>query len=329
MNGQTHIQDDAAMVAELKALACEALEAKDRLRMTNAKFIREYPGLGSDKTLGAFADGKPEGRDLERWLTTYRAALATLRAAAELPSCAKHEDFTVVTELRVAVARAMRQTGVARFVLLQAMSGGGKSTAAELVRNRYGAKRVLLLEARTTWAKSAAPMLEAILVAHGKDSKALPISANHKLTEALDLLSRSRTCVMIDEAHHMGLDALNTCKSIINATPGEVVLLAMDTLWRKLEWASFEDARQLTQNRLCARIQVRGVYPADAEKMVERELGLKLSADALSGLVAKANKHGLMGFLRLTIEEARELAGKDKVDADVFAKAIAQAEKSR
>ena len=40
---------------------------------------------------------------------------------------------------------------------------------------------------------------------------------------------------MIDEAHHLGPHCLNTVKTLVNTTPGEFILVAIPTLWNKLQ----------------------------------------------------------------------------------------------
>jgi hypothetical protein len=138
---------------------------------------------------------------------------------------------------------------------------------------------------------------------------------------------------VIDEAHHMGPKTLNMVKSIINQTPGEVVALAMETLWKKLEKGAYEEARQLTQNRLSERV-VFGHKPDAADvRMLLRD---RLDADeALLKKVAgplreQAAVHGHLNFVNLVCRRARRLAGDGAaVDVECIAEAMQQVIETR
>ena len=124
----------------------------------------------------------------------------------------------------------------------------------------------------------------------------------------LDLLAGGsrRRCVMIEEAHHMGVRCLNQLKTLVNCTPGEFVLFAYPTLWGRLEKHAYHEARQLIGNRLAERIKL-SVQPADVKKFVTRRVprvvdtleDAKLN-EVIDLLVTKAAvpKHGNMGFVR-------------------------------
>lgn len=319
------------MIKELATLAREVRDYQAAHDLTTSRLVREFPGLGSDKTLGLLAAGDPaklEDLDLERWLAEYRATTGLMRTLAEKKARKDevYEDLTTVKHLRLALMEAMTDKSNSRLVLAVGPSGSGKTTAAEMLQKKYGAKRVLLLEADETW-KSPGPMLDAVAQAHGRND--LPPSLAGKLAVVLGDMRDTRVCLVIDEAHHMGVPALNLIKTLINRTPCEVVLLAMDSLMKRLEWGSYEEVRQLTQNRLAERVKYGTPAPADVAAMVLRRTGATLDKAQLETLCAKAAKNGHLKFVTLVCRKAVKLAGKDAVTAEILSTAMSQVEATR
>ena len=62
--------------------------------------------------------------------------------------------------------------------------------------------------------------------------------------------------MVIDEAHHLGPHCLNTVKTLVNTTPGEFVMLAIPSLWAKLNKSAYIEAKQLSTNRLYELVQI-------------------------------------------------------------------------
>lgn len=319
--------DQGALLAELKQLCQEARDYQERHKLSTAQLIRRYQGLGSDKTLGLLASGDPEklaDLDLERWLVDYRAVVNLMRALDEKAEQEDpvYEDFNPVTQLRLAVMEAMRETGNNRFVLVLGPSGSGKSTAAMMLQTKWGTRRVLLVQADESWKKNLPPMLDALLRALGNNHP--PRGSAHKVEEVVKKLTVGRICLVIDEAHHMGPPNLNMIKTLINRTPGEFVLLAMDSLWRRLEWTDYEECRQLTQNRLCERVQLGTPQEADVARMVERRTGHKPDHELVKLIRTKATLNGHMAFVKLVCRKAIRLAGKEPVSAEHLGTAVVQ-----
>ncbi len=325
MNDDT--PDLGAMLAELKQLCQEARDYQERHKLSTAQLIRKFQGLGSDKTLGLLASGDPEklaDLDVERWLVDYRAVANLMRAMEDRAEQEDpvYDDFHPVTQLRLAVMEAMRETGNNRFVLVLGPSGSGKSTAAMMLQAKWGTRRIVVVQADESWKKNLPPMLDALLRALGNSHP--PRGAAHKVEEVVKKLTVGRVCLVIDEAHHMGPPNLNMIKTLINRTPGEFVLLAMDSLWRRLEWTDYEECRQLTQNRLCERVQLSTPQESDVALMVERRTKCKPTAELVKVLRAKASMNGHMAFVKLVCRKALRLAGKEPVGHDHLATAITQ-----
>lgn len=321
-----------AQLAELKKLVATVRDYQERNGLKTAQLLRKFPGLGSDKTFASISKGDPEKLDeldLERWALEYRGvvnAIATLEEQAARDEVL-YDDLGLARQLRVAVSAVMRENGNNRLVLLTGPSGSGKSKAGEIVQQRYGKKRVARCEANEAWRTSPAAMLDDMLAALGKRAQSQGTST--KLNLLIETLNPSRICMIIDEGHHMNPPCLNLLKTLINRTPGEFVILAMDTLFRRLEHSNYEEARQLTQNRLYQRIQVRNCELEDIALYVERRTGVKLEDSMKTMIRDKSARHGHMSFTKLVCQQAAMMAANETIDAEHIARAVAKVEQTR
>ena len=243
---------------EVQALARKMAAYGEARGWGLAKLCREFPALGSERTLRDMRDGRFEGYDLAARLADLRAAAALAEElegdAGNAPGEAVYDSLLTVEAVRRACLTAMKSWGSNRVVVVQGPSGVGKTTALKIVAGKYG-RRIAVLEASDAWGDKPAALLGAILRAVGHEGN-LPASTVARLETAQEILGRSRTCVCVDEAHHLGPHCLNTLKTLVNTTPGEFVLLAIPTLWNKLESQSYMEARQLTTNRLSERLRL-------------------------------------------------------------------------
>lgn len=267
----TQVDQDAV---ELQRLAAQVRELQQARNLTTAEMIRRYPGLGSDKTFGSILAGRLEELDVARWLISYRSVWAVLESLSSREEAEEevYDDLAAVTLLRKAMTDLLAERSIARLILVEGDSGSGKSSAAHALQRRYG-QRVVIVEASDCWGTSAMAMLGVILQALGVRETAL--TAAGRLLQVQQRLQDRRTCLIIDEAHHLRPVALNTLKTLVNTTPGEFVLLTLPTLWRRLELGAYEEVRQLTGNRLSERIVLGGVREADVRRLLERRAGVK------------------------------------------------------
>ena len=296
-------------------------------QLSDAQLLKRYRGLGTDRTFGRIMGGDFEELDVQRWAAEYEAVwqCIELEAEATTPAEPLYDDLSSVVEVRRAVAEAMREQGTNRLVLVQGVTGSGKTSTARLLQAKYGA-RVVYVEADETWKESLGSMLKGILAAVGVEAP--PPAASDMLVQVCKHLSeRGRICLIIDEGHHLGPRTLNLCKTILNRTPGEIVLFTMGTLWRRLESAAFEEARQLSQNRLCERIRCEAIPACDVALIVQRRLGIS-GADAKRAgevIADAANKvGGGLTVVKLICRRALKLAGGKDVALETVGKAIQQ-----
>lgn len=320
---------------ELQELAHKIRDWQTAKNLSDNALLRKLPQLGSTKTFSRILKSDLAELDLDRQLASYRAAWAFVESLADAIEHAEEErydDLWPAVTLRRAVLEAMRETGLARVVFLLGPSGSGKSTARQLLVERYGS-RLLQAEATVAWNDSPMAMLGAILEAMGKREK--PSLQVDRLAKVVEMLGESRRCLIIEEGHHLGPRCLNLVKTLVNQTPGEFVIVAIDTLWRKLETAAYEEARQLTGNRLAERITLgRDLRENDVRKILERRLkwiSPEVMRAAARIIMDKAVNYGRYAFVRDVVKRAAQKAdgGDNVVSAEIWAAAVAEEAASR
>lgn len=336
---ETEAQDEGAgqpphaggEAAELVRLAAVLREHQRAVGATDAAWCRRHPGLGSTKTYVRICRGETGELDHARWLADYRAVLALLDAVAGAGEQEEiYADLGPALALRAAVTGAMRECSNRRLVLMVAEPGMGKTSAARAVRERYGA-RVALSEADETWKDSPGAMLTGL----GSDLglRGMPVGLGARVDAVCRKLAETRTCLIIDEAHHLGPRTLNLVKTLLNRTPGEFVFLCLPTLWRRLETTAYDEARQLTTNRLHERISPGAISPDDAARLIGRrcgELGGGLKEAAALAL-RDAVRRGGYSWVAAACREALRLAAGEPggMDLETFARGVSRAEALR
>ena len=328
-NGASRLAEEDK--AELIAAAWRISEYQQLKKLSDNALVRKFAGLGSTKTYKRILNADIAELNLEKQLANYRGVLAlieNLGGDKEDPE-ELYEDLYSVRELHRVFMDTMSTTTIARLIILQGPTSSGKSKAVELLMRSQG-ERVVRTEASEAWADSPMSMLRAILQALGRTD--YPGRQIERLEMVIELLNKRRRCLILEEAEHMGPRTLNLLKTLINNTPGEFVLVCVDILWRKLEKDAYEEARQLTKNRLAERIQLGAeVRPADVEKILSRRVvwAEGVLPRAVRMVLAKANDSGLLAFVRDVCTRANDMADDEPVTADMFAQAVNEEVKSR
>ncbi len=312
------MDEDAAMRQELKEIALWLQSYAARRGIPRARFCRENPGLGSDRTFRDFCQGKMGEYNLVPQLAAYRAVKASCEElAAESADEMIFDDLSSVVSLRKAFATVAQSVGLNRVVVVQGESGVGKSTAARLLSQRYGAGRVITIEASDVWGDRPATLLGEILRAMGRTE--LPPSRADRLSDVRQALTVARRCLIIDEAHHLGPHCLNTIKTLVNSTPGEFILVAIPSLWGKLQGRAYQEARQLTTNRLSERIKLE-LNEADVARYFCKHcesVPLNKMRLIARSVVPLARQNGNMAFVRDVVREVgtREFTAESVIAA--------------
>jgi type II secretory pathway predicted ATPase ExeA len=218
-----------------------------------------------------------------------------------------YEDLSTVIQLRRALVEILECHSIRRVVLLEGEGGLGKSSALTLLQRKYG-QRILLVEATDVWNDNPNSFLGALLDAFGVRDQ--PASRDDRMRMVLRKFRDYRIALAIDEAHHMGPHCLNTCKTLINQTPGEIFLLALPTLWRRLERAAYEEVKQLLGNRLAERIKIGELREADVRKILARRAKVD-DARSAQAVLKEARTRGNLSFVAAVCERliSQELDG--------------------
>lgn len=296
----------------LQELARRMEDHREAQQLSREALIKQFPTLGSSKTFDRILKGELAELDLERQLVNYQSAVALLEDMARDVAQADEEvlpDLSPANRLRKAALETMRETGNARVIFLLGPSGSGKSSARRALFDRYGG-RFLLIEATAMWNDSPNAMAGEILRKLGV--KDLPYSAGDRLTKIVEMLNERRRGLVIEEAHHLGPKSLNVVKTLVNQTPGEFILIAVDTIWRRLETAAFEEARQLTGNRLAERIQLdKECKASDIAKLIKSRVpaAVQWSDKWTQRLAHHAPNYGRFAFVRDVLKRAAEFPG--------------------
>ena len=298
--------------------------------LSDTDLCRKFAGLGSTKTYTRLLKGDTDELDPERWHLEYRQVLTLMEIEDQANPVDEpvYDDLRHMTAARLAVTDALQETGNDRLVIIEGNPGTGKTTAGTAIARRFG-RKIVCCEVDEIWKDSPNAMLGGLLLAF--EVKNIPPSADLRRTKLIEILNATPVCLLIDEAHHFGPRTLNLVKTIINRTRTVIVWLAIPTLLRRLESAAYEEARQLTCNRLCERVRLGPPDPSDIAKFLERRLSLEPAAARAYAkpLAEKAPNYGNWKFILLVTRAARKLAGKDQVDPDTFAKAISAAQSTR
>jgi DNA transposition AAA+ family ATPase len=304
---------------ELRDIAGKVKAYQEANKLADNALVRLFPDLGSTKTYTAILAADLDELNLERQLTNYRLVLALMESGAEKRGGRDEElydDFVGVARCKKVLLETMPQRSIARLIIVEGDTGAGKSSVRTLITAKYQG-RILNIEATVGWGDSPGAMCNAILKACGV--KEVPPSIYERTEKVIELLAEGsrRRCLMVEEAHHMGVRCLNLLKTLINRTPGEFVLLTYPTLWARLEQRAYHEARQLTGNRLAERIRLQ-VDAADVKKFVSRRVPNAVKTlngkfdQVIQLLVARAPRHGNLGFVRevcdrvLTVSEGTD-----------------------
>ena len=297
---------------ELKEIAAKIAAWGESHGMSRAQLVRNFTDLGSEKSFRDISNGDLEGYNVENQLTKYRAVYATMEELADQGGEEKiFDDLGTVVKLRKAFLGVVKAAGTNRVLIVQGESGVGKTTAVGLLRGKYGSGRISYVEASDVWADSPNAFLGAILRAldgGGFVETALPSGRVQRLENVQRRLAISRRCLVIDEAHHLGPHCLNTVKTLVNTTPGEFILVAIPTLWNKLQAHAYQEAKQIATNRLSERVKLT-LEEADIKTYLAKRFP-KASAAELKVAAKIIRPNALLsGNYAFVRDVARELAG--------------------
>jgi hypothetical protein len=319
---------------ELRSLGQKIREWQLAKGISDAELCRQFGELGSTKTYKKILDDQLAELDLEKQLNNYRTAWALMESdvMTEREEGELEKDIYATIKLTKAFLETRREKGLARCIFLIGPSGSGKTSAQDSLRLAHG-PRIISVRAVVAWNDKPMAMMAAVL-------KRLGVSApntvqSERFTELVDKLKETRRALFIEDAHHLGPKCLALVISLIDETPGEFLLAAVDSLWARIQTKAYQEIEQLRLNRLADKITLgREVREKDVEKLLQRRV--RWEGDAVAAikrvitiLCEKANNFGRLAFVREVIKRANEQAEKAAVTPELFIAAISDEITSR
>jgi type II secretory pathway predicted ATPase ExeA len=295
---------------ELRQLAGLILEFVESSDLNLAALIKPQ-GL-TEKEVRHAAAGKYDELSASAILDQVKAITAQIGGAGEADPL--YEDMSTAKQVRAAFSRLRLSNTKAKLLIVEGQTGMGKTSAGEIIsakmRDLNATAAIYTIEASAAWRGRSGPMMNAMLAALGMPHKSR--SNESKLEKLVESLNQRPATFIIDEIHDGGVDMLRALKTLLNRTTAKIVLLAHPKLFRDLENEAWDDVRQLTGNRLLARIDLGKVTEPDVALMLSRRLpGLNGStADAASALTKAAHGNGNFALVREVIVRLQRHAAK-------------------
>ena len=319
---------------ELRDIAQRVRKWQSAKNLSDAELCRKYGELGSTKTYKRIVDNELDELDLERQLNNYRTAWALIEGGTseEREEEEIERDIYATVVLTRVFLETRREKGLARCIFLLGPSGSGKTCAQDFLRRKHG-PRIVSIRAVVTWNDSPMAMMAAILARLGVNDP--PSNQSERFNRTVEKLKETRRAVFVEDSHHLGPRCLALVISLIDETPGEFLLAAVDSLWTRMQSRAYQEIEQLRFNRLAEKITLgREVREADVRKLLERrmrwdgEAGTKIER-ILPILCEKARVYGLLAFVREVVKRANEKAATDAMTTEMFVGAIREEAASR
>jgi hypothetical protein len=303
-------------IAKLRALANEVRNYQLERGWSDSKLCKEIASVGSSKTYKRALDAQDELEDLnlDNQLRNFESAVEIIKSlrSKDRPAEPEYTDFTNVERAEIAVRRAMQEDEecVARLVIIEGQTSTGKDAVKRHLLNKFP-NNIVAVEANDLWKSSPTPghtaVYQALNIIRQADAKP-PRTPSGLLAEIIAHLKERKLVLLINEAHHMGLPGLNMVKTIINATPTIVVLEWIPVGGTRLLGSNYEEAIQLTGNRLCERVLL-PTPPGDEILLMLDRRGVKFENVEVRNACAKTLEADapMFGNWRFVIQVTRKL----------------------
>jgi type II secretory pathway predicted ATPase ExeA len=307
---------------ELVELALEIKEWAKQRGMSEASMLKQFrSGLGASRSFNRVLAGDVAPGTVGDNLIKYRAVKEEMglleRQAGADALC---PDLGAAGPVLADLGRFIAQPGLRRFFLIEGPSGSGKTSLLDLLSLKQPAK-VLRLNGCQRWRFFEAFIADLLALLPTIDrapeavkAKRRRLTLPERMEEVAKRLLASSRVLAIDEAQCLTAPALTFLKDLINRqTMGArlyVVAAGQSTLWRKLEEAAEEEAKQLKHNRLFRRWILEAPDAAACEDYLGRGLEVeqdKAAGEKVYGAMAQTAKQlGHWAFLRNVQEELKQ-----------------------
>lgn len=233
-------------------------------QVSQAQVSRESAVASS--TLSQFLAGNYAGNNngpanlLARWLD------ARLRAA-ELLNTAPPQPTFVETPTAVRVMTALQHARVmGDMVVITGVPGVGKTAAAKAFKQRSAAGSVVLI-AGSPSIKSTSAVMRAIIASHGIDRMSATSAA--ELSAGVRTLFDDTKLLVVDEAQHLTMDALEELRAIHDARGCGLALMGNYTVLSRIEGNAREAAFGQMFSRVGWRVHIEKQDANDVAAVLE------------------------------------------------------------
>jgi hypothetical protein len=235
----------------LRELAESARDYQLAREWSEARLCREIGHLGRPKLFARVLESEDslEDLDVSGLLRNYQAAaqMIAARRARERPPEPEYDDFANVIAVKQAIASALQEESIKRFVCIEGQSGTGKDAAIHALQRTWP-NIIAVVEAHELWRESNALPMADILTAlsskrrsEGVDPLPCPLFPSQRMLVIRAELTRRPIVLLINEAHHCGPRGLNFVKWIINNTQTVVGFFCAPILLQRLLKSGFEE----------------------------------------------------------------------------------------
>jgi len=334
-------------ITKLRNLANEVRAYQLERGWSDARLCKEIASVGSSKTYkrALDADDELEDLNLENQLRNFQSAVEIIAGLRQndRPAELEYADFYNLQKSEIAVRRASLEDEecVARLVIIEGNTATGKDAVKRHLLKKFP-NNCVALEATELWRMSpTTPLLaihQALAVVKQKDKETgeLPKPPRYPrelLAEIVAALKERKQIVLINEAHHMGVPGLNIVKSIINMTSATVVLICIPALLTRLLGGSYEEAIQLTGNRLCERVYLPSPISDEILMMLDRRDvkfdNVETRNTAGKTISAEAPTYGNWRFVSQVTRKLYAATKRAPVNLAALAKAVAEVKAMR
>lgn len=314
MEQETNHNNPAA--TELLSLAAQVDAWREARELSQNQLCRQIAGLNS-KTHGLLVKGELTELKAENHLDKYRAALVEIAAFDQRQEADPIMPDLTPTRLVLEAVRRLKQTkGNDRWLLIEAESGGGKTTAM-----KHAAQSIpdsILTSAHVGWC-SPSYGVEQILTQTGYRGT-VPHGLSARIDRLKGRLKEKPVPIFMDEGQHAGLPMLNILKDLINDTESWIVFGTLHSIWKGIQASRWHEIKQLIHNRMFLRLALPPPSPADVERFLTARLALQVPTGkseegdrwdrAFTGVSKQAASHGLYAYVRQVAKASRLLAAK-------------------
>ena len=285
-------------------------------------WVREWPGLGSQKTYSKLLRGDFSAIAVAAKLPDYRGVLAAVSTQVRTRSVEElYEDLGGAQAVMLAALRLMHHHGKDRLILIEGGSGSGKTSSIDLLEASCASgSTIYRIDANETWKSQRVAMRSMLRALHVHESKIPAVTGEMMELLKSTIRERGRVTFAIDEAHHVSGTVLNLFKTLLNESEMLLILAGMATLLQKLRAAASEEAKQLIHNRLFCRVLLSGPDESGAREFLERRLHITSTwkRTTLQAIASQAVHAGHWSFLRRLCDQLATAGTSEPTDADLL-----------